>query len=157
MWIANIHRELINSLEPSAWKLASETIVAKQNISNTLSFTTWKPSCYKGIHHSKVRLNHNWTAGNKDDNTFHNSTDTSDGAWTGFRDCQIQAVTICFCIWVLSYYDNGIGEFTGLDKVSIRVLLVDDFSCWINGMLYSFKDCCTCTRTMAFSFQSNET
>lgn len=40
IWITNIHRELIHGLKPRSGKFSGETIIAKENISHALAFTT---------------------------------------------------------------------------------------------------------------------
>lgn len=145
MWIPHIHWKLINRLEPRAWKLATETIVTKQHIGDSLAFRSRKPGGNQGLYWGNIWLDHDRTAGDDDNNTFHSSTDIINGGWAGVRDCQIQAVSISLCVWELSYYNNGVGEFVCLDIVGVWVLLVDYFGVWINGIFNGIQDCGTCS------------
>ena len=157
MPIPNIHWELFNSPEPSPGKFPSEAIVAKQNICNTLAFCSWEPSSNKGINLINIWLNNQRTTRDDDDNTLHSSTDVCDDAWPRVRDCQIQVVTKCLCIWGFSHHNNGIGEFAGLDIAKIRVLFIDDFGFWINCLLYGAEDRGTCSwRDSGFISHQND-
>ncbi|WVZ13485.1 hypothetical protein V8G54_011051 [Vigna mungo] len=108
MSISNIHWQLINTFEPCPWKLSSKTIVTKQNVSHTISLSTRKPSGNQSINFLNIWFYNHWTTRDYHSNTFHSSTHIFYGFWPRCRDCQIQTITICFSIWLLSNYHNGI-------------------------------------------------
>lgn len=89
MPVADVHRQLINSLEPSSRELSNKTIVPEQDISDASAFGSGQPGGYKGVHNGDILLDHDRAASYKDNNTFHRSTYVRDDARARFRECQI--------------------------------------------------------------------
>lgn len=141
MVVTDVHRQLIDSLEPCTWELACEAIVPKQNICNTLSLRSWKPSGDEGIQLCKIWLDHDGAPGDKNDDTFHWGTDVRDDARSRIRNGQVGAVSECFCIWWLSHYNNGIWELVGLHICCIRVFFEYNFCFGVYCVLDSSQDC----------------
>jgi hypothetical protein len=49
MRVTNVHRELINGLEPSPGQLSSKSIIPEKHICYSLALSAWQPSSNKSI------------------------------------------------------------------------------------------------------------
>jgi len=132
MRVTNIHRDLINGLEPSLRQLSSKSIIPEKHICYSLAFNAWQPSSNKSIDLWLIGLNHDWTARYCDHNALNIAADIEDRTWTWFSYGQVQTVSSCLSIRSLSDHNSGVREVVELDEISIRVLAVNDFCAWIN-------------------------
>ena len=84
MGIVEIHRQLIYSLEPRPGKFSGESVIPKQHVGHTLTFTSGKPSSDKGMNRSEVGLNQQRPAGDHHDYALNAAAYVRDGGGTWF-------------------------------------------------------------------------
>nr|GMD25986.1 rplT [Ipomoea batatas] len=135
--IANVHRELINRLEPSASELTCEPVVTKQEISDALAFSSRKPSRDNCIYLVNIGLHHNRAARDDDHHASDSATHIVDNAGPGLSYRKIRAVTKHLCIGKLPDNNDGIIEVVGTHKLRVGIFLVDNLCRRINRSFHS--------------------
>ena len=124
MLVSDVHGELVHCPKPGARQLASEAVVSKQHISDTLALGTWQPCSHKSINGLDIRLHLDRPARDDDNDTLDRSADGLDCARARFCDRQIGAVTTGLRVGSLPNYNNGIGEISILNEIGVGVLIV---------------------------------